>query len=140
MLTRVTDTTEADKLVADACVGWTRFKIAGDIDPAIELIEPAALGVPSVASVGFFLGRVLIEKGEVERGVALVKESLAGELNPLDSAEALEVLKAHGVDVEGLPTGPVTTPTLETTPPEETGTGTEPEPETPPGDATPLNE
>jgi tetratricopeptide (TPR) repeat protein len=142
LLTRTTDTTDGDKLVADACVGWTRFKIKGEIALAVELIEPAAIGVPTVPTTKFYLGRVLIEKGEVERGIALIKESLAADLNPVDRAEAVEVLKAQGVDVSTLPTGPTetTTPAPETTPPNETGTGTQPGAETPPGNETPPGE
>ena len=139
VLTRVADTTEADKVVADAYVGWTRFKIRGDIDLAIELIEPAVFGVPNLAYPKLYLGAVLIEKGEVERGVALVKKSLEGDLSPIDRAEAVRVLKAQGIEVEEPPAEPEEaggeTTLPEDTTPEDTGADTEPD-TTPPDNDT----
>jgi hypothetical protein len=139
VFTRAADMTEGDRLVADACLGWTRFKVKGEIEAAIMLVEPAALGVPAFPTGKYYYGALLIAKGDVERGVPFLKEALAADLNPIDKAGAVELLKAQGVDVSTLPTGPAetTTSTPETTPPEKTGEGTEPQPETPSGDVTP---
>jgi len=95
MLSQRSSMSEPNKMLASAYFGWTLFKLRGDAEKAVSLIEPAVLGVPSAGTPKYYLGAVLIEQGEVERGLALVTESIEGQIGSIDKAEAEALLAKH---------------------------------------------
>lgn len=87
-------------LMAAAYYGWTRYKIEGDLQPARAMIEPAFYAFSSSPTVKLFFGAVLIEQGEVERGLALVKQVPGVTMNRYEKAEAERILAEHGVTID----------------------------------------
>ncbi len=91
---------ESRTIMATAYYGWARYKIVGDVPSARALIEPAFYAFPNTTSLTLFFGVVLIEQGEVERGLALVSQVLEVTKNRYEEAEARRLLEEHGVDLD----------------------------------------
>ena len=140
------DAGERSKMMAACFFGWVRFQFLDEIELPIALIEPAIYGLPTSASPGFYLGSVLIKKGEqtgdeaaIVRGVGLVKKSIEAEepggLNTYDRPRAEQLLEQYKDRIPAEPEEPA-----EPTEPEEPAGSEEPaEPDrgadTEPGDA-----
>jgi tetratricopeptide (TPR) repeat protein len=91
---------ETRSMFAAAYYGWVRFRINSDVRIARALIEPAYYAFSGSTNLKLYFGVMLIEQGEVERGLALVKQVLVTTVNRYEKAEAEQILAEHGVDLE----------------------------------------
>jgi len=86
---------EQDRILAAAFRGWTLFKLKHDVKAAMALIEPAALALPENGMPKYYLGVILIETGDIARGVALVQQALELDLSVLDEEDAKALLEKY---------------------------------------------
>lgn len=87
-----------DKAPANPAVwdtyGWILYKAGKNLDKTIKLVERSHLANPEVGIIAYHYGKLLIEKGDGERGIALlrwaVESGLQGEEELQDANRLIE--------------------------------------------------
>jgi len=80
--------------------GWILYKGGGDFDKAIELVEASHLASPNVAIITYHYGKLLIEKGLTEKGMAMLEGAIESGLQEKEELEdAQQILKNVGQEI-----------------------------------------
>ncbi len=83
----------ANSLVWDTC-GWILYRAGGDFKKAFELIERSHVANPDVGSIAYHYGKVLMDAGEKERGMAVLEMAVGAGIEEKEELEdAQEILK-----------------------------------------------
>ncbi len=76
--------------------GWIVYKAGGDLDKALELVEGSHLAYPDVGIIAYHYGKLLIEKGFKERGMAVLERAMEMGIPAKEELEdAQQILKGR---------------------------------------------
>ncbi len=78
--------------------GWILFR-NGDVDGALEYLEPAAAGLPQDATVQYHLGRVYQELGRRDEAMAQMRKAIE-RVGPLGSIQLSDEIKTRIAELE----------------------------------------